>query len=98
MLEELKNKNVKMLVGSNSGISTATNASSIATSILTIIGTIVDYDDKMVKISTAQMSGAIPGNVNINWGSLQTYTPTVENFKTVYVNRNNIIAVATIEE
>ena len=98
MLEELKNKNVKMLVGSNSGIATATNASSLPTAILTIIGTIVDYDDKMIKISTAQISGAIPGNVSINWGGLQTYTPTVENCKTIYVNINSIITIATIEE
>jgi len=98
MLEELKNKNVKMLVGSNSGIATAANASSIPTAILTIIGTIVDYDDKMVKISTAQMSGAIPGKICVNWGNLPTYTPTLENCKTMYVNINNIITITTIED
>ena len=98
MLEELKNKNVKILVGSNSGIATAAVPSSIPTAILTLIGTIVDYDDKMVKISTAQISGAIPGNVKVNFGPLHSYTPTVENCKTIYVNINNIITIATIEE
>ena len=99
MLEELRDKNVKMLVGSNSGVAIATNSRGcLPTSILTVLGTIVDYKDNMVKISPAQIFGAIPGNVSINLGSVPTYTPSVENYKTVYVNINNIITIATIEE
>lgn len=96
MLEELKNKNVKMLVGSNSGIASRTD---VATSILTLIGTFKDYDDKMVKLSTVEISGAIPGVMDFRFGSGNVlFKATAENYNTIYVNRDSIITIATMEE
>lgn len=98
MLEELRNKNVKIMVGSNSGIATAVPINPV-TSIMTVIGTFIGYDDKMIKISNAEINGVtMKGSARFGFGTPATYESVPEKYQTVYININEIITIATIEE
>lgn len=93
MYEELRNKRVKMIVGTNSGVSLA-GAQSIATSTLTVFGIVLDFDNELIKISEGQISGAIPGGI----GGFGGYKSTVESFGSMYVNKNNIVTISVLGE
>ena len=93
MYEELRNKRVKMIVGTNSGISVY-GAPSIATSTLTVFGIVLDFDNELIKISEGQISGAIPGG----FGVLGGYKSSVESFGSMYVNKNNIVTISVLGE
>ena len=92
MFEELRNKKVKMIVGTNSGIS-VDGGPSHATSILTVFGTLVDFDSELIKLSNGQISGAIPGS----WG-FGGYKESVDRFNTIYVSKKNIVTISVLGE
>lgn len=58
MLEKCKGKEVRMLVSSDSGAGTGTGASYIvsSSSIVTITGTINDFDNKFLEIKNSRLS------------------------------------------
>lgn len=93
MLEELKNKNVKMLVSSNSGVAAYAIAGAVS-SVVSINGTITDFDDEFIKVTNAQIS-----KDKINWGKMvRKVDSQYENVETILVNRNDVITIALISE
>lgn len=93
MLEEFKNKNVKMLVASNSGVAAYAVAGAIST-VVNIAGTITDFDDEFIKVQNAQIS-----KDNVNWGSMaRSIKSEFENVGTLLVNRKDIITISLINE
>ncbi len=93
MLEELRNKNVKMLVSSNSGVAAYAIAGAVS-SVVSINGTITDFDDEFIKVSNAQIS-----KDKINWGKMvRKVDSQYENVETILVNRNDVITIALISE
>lgn len=96
MYEELRNKRVKMIVGTNSGVSVG-NGMAVAASFLTIYGTFADYDNNMVKLTDAQMSGAIPGGIVQGFGS-SPFEPSKDDCNMLYINRWSIITISVLGE
>ncbi|MBR3325666.1 MAG: hypothetical protein IKG14_06485 [Clostridia bacterium] len=93
LLGEFRNKNVKMLVSSNSGVAAYAIAGAVS-SVVSINGTITDFDDEFIKVSNAQIS-----KDKINWGKmLRKVDSQYENVETILVNRNDIITIALISE
>lgn len=93
MLEELRNKNVKMLVSSNSGVAAYAIAGAVS-SVVSINGTITDFDDEFIKVSNAQIS-----KDKINWRKMvRKVDSQYENVETILVNRNDVITIALISE
>ncbi len=96
MYEELRNKKVKMIVGTNSGVSVGAGAA-VAASFLTIYGTFSNYDGDMVKLTNAQMTGAIPGEISLSFGG-GTYHSSSEECEVLYINKWSIIAISVLGE
>ena len=93
LLGEFRNKNVKMLVSSNSGVAAYAIAGAVS-SVVSINGTITDFDDEFIKVSNAQIS-----KDKINWGKmLRKVDSQYENVETILVNRNDVITIALINE
>ncbi len=93
MLEELRNKNVKMLVSSNSGVAAYAIAGAVS-SVVSINGTITDFDDEFIKVSNAQIS-----KDKINWGKMvRKVDSQYENVETILINRNDVITIALISK
>lgn len=90
MLKKLLNKQVKLLVGSNSGIgagiSTAAGCSRIATSGMIIMsGILTSNDDQdFIEISNAE----------VLYMNVVGDQPIHEQHKTMYVNRKSIISIS----
>lgn len=96
MFEELRNKKVKMIVGTNSGISVGAGAA-VAASFLTVFGTFSDYDDQMIKLSDVQVLGAIPGEISVGFGGA-VFQASKEETSIIYVSRANIVAISVLGE
>lgn len=93
LLGEFRNKDVKMLVGSNSGVA-AHAVVGVVSSTIKIIGTITDFDDEFIKVSNVQMS-----KDNSNFGGFtRKVDAQFENFSTVLVNRSDVITISLINE
>lgn len=96
MYEELRNKRVKMIVGTNSGVSVGAGAA-VAAGFLTIYGTFSNYDGDMIKLTDAQMNGAIPGEMALAFKGV-TYQSSKEECDTLYINRWSIITISVLGE
>ena len=96
MLEELKNKNVKLVISSNSGVS-ADGGLIVATSMIVVQGTLAEYDNEFVKLKNVQV---MRNNVMNNKTGQFTVNvePRIETPEVLLVNRNNIITVASVSE
>ena len=93
MLEELRNKKVKMLVSSNSGVAAYAISGSVS-GVVNLNGTITDFDDEFIKLTNAQVL-----NDKIKWGTLARKVDLqYENVETILVNRNDVITIALISE
>lgn len=90
MLEKLKNKEVKLLVASNSGIGAGITTAggftkTIATSGVVIVsGILIDFDDEYIEISNSQML-----YMNVNGEQ-----PILEKHKSIYVNKKSVISIS----
>ena len=90
MLEKIKNKEVKLLVASNSGVGAGISIAggftkSIATSGIVIIsGILSDYDDEYIEISNSQIL-----YMNVNGEQ-----PMHEKHKSIYVNKRSVISIS----
>lgn len=89
MLEKIKNKEVKLLVASNSGVGAGTSTSAgwakLATSGIVIIsGILSDYDDEYIEISNSQIL-----YMNVNGEQ-----PMHEKHKSIYVNKRSVISIS----
>lgn len=90
MLEKLMNKQVKLLVGSNSGVGAGIATAggmykTIATSgIIIIAGVITGYDEDFVEIRNAE-------TLYMNVSGEQ---PMHEKHKTMYINKKSIISIS----
>lgn len=97
MFEELRNKKVKMIVGTNSGISIGSCVSAVP-GFLTIEGIFSEFDSDLVKIKSAKVYGPIPGETFLNFGKGLEYKASEENYETLYVNKSDIITTAILSE
>ena len=100
MLESYKGKYVKLLVSSNSGAGIS-GASRIYSSMLTVFGTIKDFDSQFVKLentTSLYFSGVDISRDNMDFTGVNNVKqqPAFEN-KESLININNIIEVAEIE-
>lgn len=96
MLEEFKNKKVKILVGSNSGV--AIGAGAVAeTAIIRMMGIIIDYDNEYIKLSDVQMISANQSWINMGIAG-HKLEHVVEETSVSLVNRKNILTVSLVEE
>ncbi len=90
MLEKLKNKEVKLLVASNSGVSSGItthlgSVQTIATSGMVIVsGILLDFDDEYVEINNAQ----------ILYTNVSGAEPIHEKHSSIYVNKKSIISIS----
>ena len=92
LIEKYKNKNVKMLVSSDSGAGITSSAGGgIMTSIITVCGKIVDIDDKFVELSDAQIMKTA------SYTAMHKDYVNIENFESIMVSYGKIISVAVIE-
>lgn len=98
MLEEFRNKKVKLLVGSNSGVAVG-DISYIETSIIRMRGIITDYDNEFIKLNNIEMVSANQSNDpgKIMRMKLQP-DYVVEKSSVSLVNRKNILTISLIEE
>ena len=96
MYEELRNKKVKMIVGTNSGVSVGAGAA-VAAGFLTIYGTFSNYDGDMIKLTDAQMNGVIPGEIVLAFKGVR-YQSSKEECDTLYINRWSIITISVLGE
>lgn len=100
MLESYKGKYVKLLVSSNSGAGIS-GASRIYNSLITIFGTIKDFDEKFIKLENSTsmyFSGVNISRDSMNFTAVNNVNqqPTFEN-KEALVNINNVIEIAVVE-
>lgn len=91
MLEKLKNKNVKILMGSNSGMATGILAQSVGftktaanSSIIIITGILSDFDEEYIEISNAQ----------ILYMNVSGDQPMLEKHKSIYVSKKSVISIS----
>lgn len=96
MLEEFRNKKVKLLVGSNSGVAIGAGGI-IETSIIRMIGIITDYDNELIKLSNVEMISANQSWININFSGHKV-EHVVEKSSVSLVNRKNILTISLVEE
>lgn len=96
MLEEFRNKKVKILVGSNSGVALG-GGPTIDTSIIRMMGVITDYNDEFIKLSNMQMISASMAEITSGFtgGGLKHI---VESSSVSLVNRRNILTIFLVEE
>ena len=94
MLEELKNKKVKLVVSSNSGMS-AHGGVIVATSMIIAEGILAEYDSEFVKLKDAQV---MRNNVLDNKSGSFNFDvqPRVESSDVTLINRNNIITISIL--
>lgn len=95
MLEEFKNKKVKILVGPNSGMTAG--GTKIITSTIRMIGTITDYDNEFIKLSNVEMISADGAWVNVGLGGTKIEY-VVEKTSVSLINRKNILTISLVEE
>lgn len=95
MYEELRGKSVRMLIGTNSGISTGSCTSAVP-GFLTIEGIFSESDSDLIKVKSAKISGPIPGETFINFGKGVMYKASEENYDVLYVNKSDIITIAVL--
>ena len=85
-----------MMVGTNSGVSVGARAAVVA-GFLTVYETFSNYDGDMVKLTDAQMTGAIPGEIAVDFiGGV--YQPSKEDYNILYINRWSIITLSVLGE
>ena len=97
MYEELRNKKVKMIVGTNSGISIG-SCSSVVPGFLTIEGIFSESDSDLIKVENAKISGAIPGETYINFRKGVMYKSSEENYEVLYINKSDVTTIAVLGE
>lgn len=85
-----------MIVGTNSGVSVG-DGFAVAAGFLTIYGTFSNYDGDMVKLTNAQMTGAIPGKIIQGFGT-SPYEPSADACDILYINKWSIIAISVLGE
>ena len=100
MLESFKDKYVKVLVSSNSGAGIS-GASRVYSSMLTVFGTIQDFDNQFIKLSNCTsfyFSGVDISRDALDITGVNTVKqqPAFEN-KEVLLNVNSIIEIAVVE-
>lgn len=96
MLEEFRNKKVKILVGSNSGVALSGGAT-IDTAIIRMMGVITDYNDEFIKLSNMQMISASTAEITIGFAG-SGVKHIVESSSVSLVNRKNILTIFLVEE
>ena len=88
MLEKYKNKTVKLLIASDSGISTSTSVAGNSTisSIIQVFGKIVDYDKEFVELETVSM---------VFYNNTHTSNSFVDSEQSgsILISRNRIISI-----
>ena len=88
MLDKYKDKNVKVLVSSESGISTSTSVagSSTVSSLIQVFGKLTGYDKEFIELETVSMV------YHNNTHPTNSYVDS-EQSNSILINRNKIITI-----
>lgn len=88
MLDKYKNKTVKLLVSSDSGIATSTSiaGSTTVSSVIQVFGKLVDYDKEYLELETTSI---------IYYNNTHPSTSAVDNEQSgsTLINKNKIISI-----
>ena len=88
MLEKYKNKTVKILLSSDSGISTSTSVAgnSTVSSMIQVFGKIIDYDKEFVELETVSM---------VYYNNTHTSNSFVDSEQSgsILINRSKILSI-----
>ncbi|MBP5678343.1 MAG: hypothetical protein J6X28_00760 [Bacilli bacterium] len=89
MLEKYKDKTVKMLVSSDSGIATSTSiaGSTTVSSVIQVFGKLIDFDKEFVELETTSI---------IYYNNTHPSTSAVDNEQSgsTLINKNRIITIS----
>lgn len=98
MLEKYKNKDVKVLISSNSGVGVSTEATAnkvVSTSMIICKGKLNDYDDNFIELTNVQI---LRNNLVEDFWGMDIMKPRLEESKSTIISRNNIISISLIDE
>ena len=89
MLDSFKNKTVKLLVSSDSSISTSTSVAGNSTisSLIQVFGKLVDFDDDFIQLETASI-------VYYNNSHTSSSLADSEQTSSIIINRDKIICIS----
>lgn len=89
MLDKYKNKTVKLLVSSDSGVATSTSiaGSTTISSVIQVFGKLIDFDKEFIELETSTV---------IYYNNTHTATSGVdsEQSASTLINRNKIISIS----
>ena len=89
MLDKYKNKTVKLLVSSDSGVATSTSiaGSTTISSVIQVFGKLIDFDKEFIELETSTV---------IYYNNTHTATSAVdsEQSASTLINRNKIISIS----
>ena len=95
MLEEFKNKTVKLIVRSDAGVS-GVGGLMVTTSMIIVVGTLVEYDNEFVKIKNVQImrNNVLEHRYGIAYDS--DIKPRIDTYDVTLINKGKIITVSRI--
>ncbi len=92
MLEEYIRKNVIVVIGTNSGISTGTQ-SVLVSGVIIAQGTIEKYDENFVKLENVKIMRNKVCDNQVGWAKIPEHKAIVDEYSSILIERSKIITI-----